>query len=96
LPQQLSSTDISPTSAACSLVDNVERLGAPPDSLSQREHKAGTMSSGPRTLNGKVVLQVYMLDNSMKTLLVEPTSTVHVRPSIAVCAEASSLSAKPF
>lgn len=37
------------------------------------------MSGGPRTLNGKVVLQVYMLDNSMKTLLVEPTSTVHVR-----------------
>lgn len=37
------------------------------------------MASGPRTLNGKVVLQVYMLDNSMKTLLVEPTSTVHVR-----------------
>jgi len=42
------------------------------------------MSSGPRTLNGKVVLQVYMLDNSMKTLLVEPTSTVHVRRSTAV------------
>jgi hypothetical protein len=33
----------------------------------------------PKILNGKVVLQVYMLDNSYKTLLVEPTSTVHVR-----------------
>lgn len=34
--------------------------------------------SGPRTLNGKIVLQVYTLDNSYKTLLIEPTSTVHV------------------
>jgi hypothetical protein len=39
----------------------------------------------PKILNGKVVLQVYMLDNSYKTLLAEPTSTVHVgslRPRI--------------
>jgi hypothetical protein len=35
--------------------------------------------AGPQTLNGKVVLRVYTLDNSMKTLLIEPTSTVHVR-----------------
>jgi len=35
--------------------------------------------SGPRTLNGKIVLQVYLLDNSYKTLLIEPTSTVYVR-----------------
>ena len=35
--------------------------------------------SAPKTLNGKIVLQAYMLDNSYKTLLVEPTSTVHVR-----------------
>jgi hypothetical protein len=35
--------------------------------------------STPKILNGKVVLQVYMLDNSYKTMLVEPTSTVHVR-----------------
>ena len=37
------------------------------------------MSSGPRTLNGKIVLQVYLLDNSYKTVLIEPTSTIHVR-----------------
>ena len=37
------------------------------------------MATGPRTLNGKVVLQIYMLDNSMKTMLAEPTSTVKVR-----------------
>ena len=35
------------------------------------------MGSLPKTLNGKIVLQVYMLDNSYKTLLIEPTSTVH-------------------
>lgn len=40
-------------------------------------HRA--MASGPKTLNGKIVLQVYLLDNSYKTLLIEPTSTVHVR-----------------
>lgn len=34
------------------------------------------MAAGPRTLNGKIVLQVYLLDNSYKTLLIEPTSTV--------------------
>jgi hypothetical protein len=36
--------------------------------------------SGPRTLNGKIVLQVYMLDNSYKTVLIEPTACVQVRP----------------
>lgn len=34
--------------------------------------------SVPKTLNGKIVLQIYMLDNSYKTLLIEPTCTVHV------------------
>ena len=34
--------------------------------------------SGPKTMNGKIVLQVYMLDTSYKTLLIEPTSTAHV------------------
>ena len=33
--------------------------------------------SAPKTLDGKIVLQAYMLDNSYKTLLVEPSSTVH-------------------
>jgi hypothetical protein len=42
------------------------------------------MSGGPRTLGGKVVLQVYMLDNSYKTLLIEPTSTVNVRAAAGV------------
>lgn len=51
------------------------------------------MASGPRTLNGKVVLQVYMLDNSMKTLLVEPTSTVHVR--FSNCAASWPITAAP-
>lgn len=32
-----------------------------------------------RTVDGKVVLKVYMLDNSSKTLLVEPSCTVQVR-----------------
>jgi hypothetical protein len=31
---------------------------------------------GPREVGGKVVLRVYLLDNSFKTLLVEPASTV--------------------
>ncbi len=39
--------------------------------------------SGPRTLNGKIVLQVYMLDNSYKTVLIEPTACVQVRPQAA-------------
>lgn len=39
--------------------------------------------SAPKTLNGKIVLQAYLLDNSYKTLLIEPTSTVHVRPTRA-------------
>lgn len=46
-------------------------------------------TSGPRTLNGKVVLTVYLLDNSYKTILCEPTSTVHV--SSAVCIERESM-----
>ncbi len=33
--------------------------------------------SAPKTLDGKIVLQAYFLDNSYKTLLVEPSSTVH-------------------
>jgi hypothetical protein len=33
--------------------------------------------AAPKTLDGKIVLQAYMLDNSYKTLLVEPSSTVH-------------------
>jgi hypothetical protein len=35
--------------------------------------------SAPKTMNGKIVLQVYLLDTSYKTLLIEPTSTAHVR-----------------
>jgi hypothetical protein len=35
------------------------------------------MSNIPKTLNGKIVLQVYTLDNSYKTLLIEPNSTAH-------------------
>lgn len=31
-----------------------------------------------RTVDGKVVLQVYMLDNSSKTLLIEPSCTAQV------------------
>ena len=46
------------------------------------------MSTGPRTLNGKVVLQVYLLDNSYKTVLIEPTSTIHVREAYAPVAAA--------
>jgi hypothetical protein len=37
------------------------------------------MANVPKILNGKIVLQVWLLDNSYKTLLIEPTSTVHVR-----------------
>ncbi len=33
--------------------------------------------SAPQTLDGKIVLKAYFLDNSYKTLLVEPSSTVH-------------------
>ena len=35
--------------------------------------------SGPKTMNGKIVLQAYLLDTSYKALLIEPTSTAHVR-----------------
>ena len=34
------------------------------------------MSIGPRSLNGQIVVQIYQLDNSYKTLLIDPTSTV--------------------
>lgn len=42
-------------------------------------------------LNGKIVLQVYLLDNSTRTLLIEPTTTVHVRrlPSSATLSSQS-------
>jgi len=33
-------------------------------------------TNAPRLLNGKVVLQVFLLDNSYKTLLIEPSATV--------------------
>jgi hypothetical protein len=33
--------------------------------------------SAPKTLDGKIVLQAHLLDNSYKTVLVEPSSTVH-------------------
>jgi hypothetical protein len=35
--------------------------------------------AAPKILNGKVVLQVYMLDNGWRTLLIEPNATAHVR-----------------
>ena len=38
------------------------------------------MALGPKTLRGKVILRVNLLDNSQKTLLVEPISTVQVSP----------------
>jgi hypothetical protein len=41
-------------------------------------------SNAPKTLNGKIVLQVYMLDNSYKTLLIEPNATAHVSRALLV------------
>jgi hypothetical protein len=41
------------------------------------------MANVPKVLNGKIVLQVWLLDNSYKTLLIEPTATVHVSPHTA-------------
>lgn len=35
--------------------------------------------SGIKMVSGKIVCEVYLLDNSMKTLLIEPSSTVQVR-----------------
>jgi galactitol-specific phosphotransferase system IIC component len=35
-------------------------------------------TGGPKLLNGKIVIQAYMLDNSYKTVLIEPHSTVQV------------------
>ena len=34
------------------------------------------MAEGPKTVGNQVVLKVYLLDNSYKTILVELTSTV--------------------
>lgn len=31
---------------------------------------------GPRTVGGKIVLRIYLLDNSFKTLLVDPDATI--------------------
>ena len=39
--------------------------------------------SGIKMVSGKIVCEVYLLDNSMKTLLIEPSSTVQVRTLIA-------------
>jgi hypothetical protein len=40
--------------------------------------------NGPRTVDGKIVLEAKMLDNSHRTLLVEPTSTAGVRSVICI------------
>ncbi len=35
-----------------------------------------------KMVSGKIVCEVYLLDNSMKTLLIEPTTTVQVRSCV--------------
>ena len=46
--------------------------------------QAGMVPNGPRTVDGKIVLEAKMLDNSHRTLLVEPTSTAGVRSVICM------------
>jgi hypothetical protein len=50
----------------------------------------------PKMMSGKVVLQCFMLDNSYKTLLIEPTATVLVSAPAGSTSRAVSARSSPF